>query len=67
MAKVKPIRTLTNSEAKIKYKGKTITLKENDDNEKTNKIFKLKKENKIKLLYTTDINDITNWVYEYIK
>ena len=63
----KAIRSLSKEESKKSFKGKTITLKENDDSEKREKIYSLKKENKIKLLYCSIVNDITQWVYEYTK
>ena len=61
----KAIRSLTKEEAKVSFKGKTITLKDNDDIEKRKEVNSLLKNDKIKLLYVSVINDISNFVYEY--
>jgi len=64
---MKVVRTISDEEAKVKYKGKTLTLKETDSQERKIEVNTLFKENKITLLYCNVVNDTTNWVYEYIK
>jgi len=63
----KGVRSLSKEEAKVGFKGKTITLKSTDDNDKRMEINKKFIDGKISLLYVNDVNDVTNFVYEVLK
>ncbi len=63
----KAVKTLSKEEAKDNFKGKTVTLKSTDSDEKVKEINKLFIDGEISLLYTSDINDVTNFVYEILK
>jgi len=64
---MKIVRTISDEEAKVKYKCKTLTLKDTDTQERKMEVNTLFKENKIILLYCNVVNDTTNWIYEYVK
>ena len=64
---IKPVRSLTKEEAKVNFKGKTLTLKSTDSDEKRKDFNKKLIDGEIRLLYVNDVNDVTNFVYEIRK
>ena len=63
----KAIKRISNDNPKNGFKGKTITLKSSDTEEKRKEINKKFINGEISLLYVNDINNITNFVYEILK